>query len=68
MDWENHLKKIRSKKLKKTVIEIAAFEQKPLLRKQILVQTPCSHSLLELEQRKSCRKTTPSFVPLPVSA
>ena len=71
MDWENHLEKIRSKKLKensKNQSEIAACEQKKsLARKRIFVQTPFSHSTLKLEQN-SRRKTNRFFAPFPVSA
>ena len=48
--------------------ESAACEQKPLARKRIFVQTPFSHSTLNLEQKISRRKTTRFFAPLPVLA
>ena len=37
-------------------------------RKRIFVQTPFSHSTLNLERKISRRKTTRVFAPLPVSA
>ena len=55
MDWENHLKNpIRKieKKPSKNQSQIAACGQKkPLARKRIFVQTPFSHSTLNLEQK-----------------
>ena len=55
MDWENHLKKKSDPKKRKhckNQSEIAACEQKkPLTRKRIFVQTPFSHSTLNLERK-----------------
>ena len=45
MDWENHLEKKsdqKNRKNSKNQSEIAACEQKPLVRKRIFVQTPLS--------------------------
>ena len=65
-------KKIRSKKNRKTVKEIKVKlpheNKKPLARKQIFVQTPFSHSTLNLEQKNARRQNTRVFAPLPVSA
>ena len=52
MDWEKHLEKIRSKKIKKTVkikVKLPNVNKNPLARKRIFVQTPFSHSTLNLE-------------------
>ena len=54
MDWKNHLEKNPIQKIEKNSknqSEIAACEQKPLARKRIFVQTPFSHSTLNLEQK-----------------
>ena len=48
-------KKIRSKKLKKTVkikVKLPRVNKKPLARNRIFVQTPFSHSTLNLERKK----------------
>ena len=59
----------KNRKNRKNPSEIAACEQKkPLARKRIFVQTPFSHSTLNLERKISRRKTTRFFAPLPVSA
>ena len=59
----------KNRKNRKNPSEIAASEQKkPLARKQIFVQTPFSHSTLNLERKLSLRKTTRFFAPLPVAA
>ena len=42
----------RSNKNSKNHSENAAFEQKPLARKRISVQSPFSHSILKLERKK----------------
>ena len=59
MDWENHFEKNPIQKNENTVKsicktqnEIATCEQKPLARKRIFVQTPFSHSTLNLERKK----------------
>ena len=41
----------KNRKNSKNQSEIAACEQKPLARKRIFVQTPFSHSTLNLEQK-----------------
>ena len=54
MDWENHLEKKTIQKIKKTVkikVKLPHVIKKPLGRKQIFVQTPFSHSTLNLEQK-----------------
>ena len=71
MDSENHLEKKsdpKNRKNSKNQSEIAACEQKTLARKRIFVQTPFSHSTLNLGQKISRRKTTRFFAPFPVSA
>ena len=71
MDWENHLEKKSSPKNQKTVkikVKLPHVNRKPLARKRIFVQTPFSHSTLNLERKISRRKTTRFFAPLPVSA
>ena len=55
MDWKNHLEKNPIQKIDKNCknqSEIAAFEQKPLARKRIFVQTPFSHSTLKFRAKK----------------
>ena len=64
---KNRIKKIE-KKTVKVKVKLPHVNKKPLARKRIFVQTPFSHSTLELEQKKSCRKTTRFFAPFPVSA
>ena len=73
MDWETIKKKIRSKKLekkqtKKTKVKLPHANKKPLARKRTFIQTPFSHSTLNLKQKNSRRKTARLFAPLPVSA
>ena len=54
MDWENHLQKIRSKKIEKTVkikVKLPHVNKKQLPRNRIFVQTPFSHSTLKLERK-----------------
>ena len=55
MDWENHLEKKSDpknrKKEKKIKAKLPHVNEKPLARKRILVQTPFSHSTLNLEQK-----------------
>ena len=54
MDWENHLEKIPIQKLEKTVkikVKLPHVNKKPLARKRIFVQTPFSHSTLNLERK-----------------
>ena len=55
MDWENHLEKNPIPKIEKTVkieVKLPHVNKKPLARKRIFVQTPFSHSTLNLEQKK----------------
>ena len=55
MDCENHLEKNPIQKIEKTVkikVKLPHVNKKPLARKQIFVQTPFSHSTLNLERRK----------------
>ena len=70
MDWENHLKKSDPKKIETTVktkVKLSHVSKKPLARKQIFVQTPFSHSTLNLErknftpQNHSLFRSTSSF-------
>ena len=58
----------KSKKTVKIKVKLPHLNKKQLARKQIFVQTPFSHSTLELEQKKLHRKTTRLFAPFPVSA
>ena len=55
MDWENHLEKNPIRKIEKTE-KIKAksphVNKKPLARNRIFVQTPFSHSTLNLEREK----------------
>ena len=46
------IKKIRSKKTVKIKLKLPHVNKKPLARKRIFVQTPFSHSTLNLEQKK----------------
>ena len=71
MDWENHLEKNPIHKIEKTVkikVKLPHVNKKPLARKRIFVQTPFSHSTLNLGEKISRRKTNRFFAPLPVSA
>ena len=71
MDLENHLEKNAIQKIEKTVnikVKLSHVNKKPLARKRIFVQTPFSHSTLNLERKNSRRKTTGFFALLPVSA
>ena len=68
---ENHLEKNPIQKIEKTVkikVKLPHVNKKPLPIKRIFVQTPFSHSTLNLERKISRRKTTRFFAPLPVSA
>ena len=59
MDWETYLEKNRSNKLKKTVkirVKLPHVNKKPLPTNQIFVQTPFSHSTLNLEQKNHAAK------------
>ena len=53
MDWENHLEKNQSKKLKKlkTKLKLPHVNKKPLPRERTLVQTPFSNSTLNLDRK-----------------
>ena len=54
MDWKNHLEKNPIQKIEKTVkikVKLPHVNKKPLPIKRIFVQTPYSHSILELEQK-----------------
>ena len=71
MDRENHLEKNPIQKSEKTVkikVKLPHVNKKSLARKRIFVQTPFSHSTLNLEQKNVTPKTTRFFAPLPVSA
>ena len=71
MDLKNHLEKNPIQKIEKTVkikAKLPHVNKKPLARKRIFVQTPFSHSTLNLERTISRRKTTRYFAPFPVSA
>ena len=74
MDWENHLEKNQKnaiqkiEKIEKIKVKLPHVNKKPLARKRIFVQTPFSHSNLNLERKISRRKTTRFFAQLPVSA
>ena len=59
MDWENDLEKNPIQKIEKTVkikVKLPPVNKKPLARKRIFVQTPFSHSNLNLGQKNSHRK------------
>ena len=59
----------KNRKNSKNQSEIAACEQKTTSEKAIFfVQTPFSHSTLNLERKISRRKTTCFFALIPVSA
>ena len=65
MDWKNHLEKNPIQKIEKTVkikVKLPHVNKKPLARKRIFVQTPFSHSTLNLERKNRF------FAPFPVSA
>ena len=53
MDWENHLENPIQKieKTEKNQAKLPHVSKKPLARKRIFVQTPFSHSTLNLEQK-----------------
>ena len=54
MDWENHLEKNPIQKIEKIVkikVKMPHVNKKPLARKRIFVQTPFSHSTLNLERK-----------------
>ena len=55
MDWENDLEKNPLQKIKKktvkTKVKLPHVNKKPLARERIFVQTPFSHSTLNLEQK-----------------
>ena len=64
-------KKSDPKNWKKTVkikVKLPHVNKKPQPRNRIFVQTPFSHSTLELERKNSRRKSTRFFAPYPVSA
>ena len=53
MDWKNHLENNPIQKIEKTVknkLKLPHVNKKPLARKRIFVQTPFSHSTLNLER------------------
>ena len=55
MDWENHLERNPIQKIEETVkirVKLPHVNKKPLPRNQIFVQTPFSHSTLNLERKK----------------
>ena len=71
MDWENHLEKNPIQKIEKTEkikVKLPHVNKKPLVRKRIFVQTPFSHSTLNLERKKFTPQNHSIFAPLPVSA
>ena len=54
MDWENNVEKNPTQKIDKTVkikVQLPHVNKKPLGRKRIFVQTPFSHSTLNLERK-----------------
>ena len=54
MDWKKHLQKNPILKIEKTVkikVKLPHVNKKPLARKRIFVQTPCSHTTLNLERK-----------------
>ena len=54
MDWKNHLEKNPIQKIEKTVkieVKLPHVNKKPLARKRIFVQTPFSHSTVNLERK-----------------
>ena len=54
MDWENHLEKNPIQKIEKTEkikAKLPDVNKQPLARKRIFVQTPFSHSTLNLERK-----------------
>ena len=59
--------KQKNEKTVKIKVKLPHVNKKPPARKRIFVQTPFSHSNLNLEQN-SRRKTSRFFAPLPVSA
>ena len=71
MDWAKHLEInpiLKSNKNSKNQSETAECKKKPLARNRIFVQKSFSRPTLKLEQKKSHRKTTRFFAPIPVSA
>ena len=71
MDWENYLEKNPIQKIEKTVkirVQLPHVNKKPLARKRIFVQTPFSHSTLNLERKKFTPQNHSLFAPFPVSA
>ena len=56
MDWKKHLEKNLIQKIGKTVkikVKLPHVNKKPLARRRIFVQTPFSHSTLNLERKNS---------------
>ena len=54
MDWENHLEKNSIQEIEKTVeikVKLPHVNKKSLARKRTFVQTPFSHSTLNLERK-----------------
>ena len=54
MDWENHLEKKSDPKIEKTIkirVKLPHVNKKTLARKRIFLQTPFSHSTLNLERK-----------------
>ena len=54
MDWDSHLEKNLIQKTEKAVkikVKLPHVNKKPLARKRIFVQTPFSHSTLNLERK-----------------
>ena len=68
---ENHLEKNPIQKLKKTVkikVKMPHVNKRSLARKRIFVQTPFSHSTLNIERKNFTPQNHSLFAPLPVSA
>ena len=64
-------KKNPIQKIENTVkikVKLPHVNKKPLARKRISVQTPFSHSTLNLERKNFTPQNTRFFAPLPVSA
>ena len=64
MDWKNHLQKNPIQKNEKTVkikVKLPHVNKKPLARKRIFVQTPFSHSTLNLERKNFTPKNHSLF-------
>ena len=72
-EWigKNHSVKNPIQKIEKAVttrVKLPHVNKKPLARKRIFVQTPFSHSTLNLEQNNFTPQIHSLFAPLPLSA